>query len=181
MASPKKSPSWRDVKPILASKSQDELVKLIRDLYALRQENKDFVNARFLTSEETKQPYEALISASFYPISAMSKTRLTRGQKAINDYKKATNDLLGTLDLMVYYVECGTQLAVDIGDIAKWYYGSLMSMFDKVLETLRHSDQTTIDHFLPRLEAIVNRAEGIGWGYYDNLCEAMAETFPEEA
>ena len=54
----------------------------------------------------------------------------------------------------MYYVECGTQFAVDVGDIAKWYYASLMSMFDKVLQTFQHSDQDTIDRFLPRLEAI---------------------------
>jgi hypothetical protein len=57
-----------DVKPILVSKSQEELLKLVRDLYALRRENKDFVNARFLTSEETLQPYQAIIGASLLNI-----------------------------------------------------------------------------------------------------------------
>jgi hypothetical protein len=178
MTSPKTSPSWRDVKPLLAATSQEELLKLVRDLYALRPENKDFVHARFLTSEETLQPFKAIIGASFYPITTLSKSRLARGCKAINDYKKAANDSLSTLELMVHDVECGTQLAGDVGDIAKWYYASVTSMFAQGLQTLRHSDHHTINCFLPRLEAIVNQAEGSGWGYYDNLSEALDEAFP---
>lgn len=178
MTSPKKAASWRDIKAILSQQNPQELLKLIRDLYALRPENKDFIHARFLISEETLQPYKAIIGASFYPIDTLSASRLAQGRKAINDYKKAANDPLGTLELMLHYVECGTQLAVDVGDIAKWYYASLTSMFDQVLKTLQHSDKDTIDHFLPRLKTIVNLAEGIGWGYYDNLSEALEETFP---
>jgi hypothetical protein len=48
MASSKKSASWRDIKRVLASKSQNELLNLIRDLYALTPENRDFVQAQAL-------------------------------------------------------------------------------------------------------------------------------------
>ena len=59
MTSPKKAASWRDIKAILSQQNPQELLKLIRDLYALRPENKDFIHARFLISEETLQPYKA--------------------------------------------------------------------------------------------------------------------------
>jgi hypothetical protein len=124
------------------------------------------------------QPYKATIRAAFYPIATMSRTRLARGRQAISEYTKAANDPLGTLELMVYYVECGTQLAGDVGDIAPWFYSTLTTMFDQVLQTLQPSDHETIDRFLPRLASIVNRAEDIGWGYYDNLSDALEEAFP---
>ena len=48
MQSPKKSISWKDIRRTLASKSHDELLQLIRDLYALDAENKDFIHGRVL-------------------------------------------------------------------------------------------------------------------------------------
>ena len=44
-----------------------ELLQLIRDLYALRPENKEFIRARFLSTEETLQPYKTIIQESLYP------------------------------------------------------------------------------------------------------------------
>ena len=80
---------------------------------------------------------------------------------------------------MVYYVECGTRFTVDYGDIDAWFYESLESMFTQAVRTLQSSDEETIDQFLPRLESIVYKANGIGWGYYDTLSETLEEAFPE--
>jgi Family of unknown function (DUF6155) len=180
MASSKKSASWRDIKRVLASKSQNELLNVIRDLYALRPEVKDFMHARFLTSEASLEPYKKIIEASLYPDVMHGDTiELSRGRKAISDYKKATNDPIGTLDLMVYYVERGTRFTVDYGDIDAWFYESLESMFSQVVKTLQQSDEETIDHFLPRLESIVHRAYNIGWGYYDTISDMLKKAFPE--
>ena len=62
---PKKAPSlsWQDTRRLLASKSKNELLNLIRDLYALTTDNKDFVHAQVLTpkpkapkARQPKQP-----------------------------------------------------------------------------------------------------------------------------
>jgi len=94
-------------------------------------------------------------------------------------HKKATNDPVGTLDLMVYYVECGTQFTVDYGDIDEGFYASLEAMFTQVVKKLQHSDQDTIDRFLPRLRGLVRQARGIGWGYYDAIAETLEVAFPQ--
>src|SRR5438874_10009628 len=63
MASPKLSASWQHIRRLLASKSKNELLNLIRDLYTLTTANKDFVHAQVLTpkpkapkSRQPKQP-----------------------------------------------------------------------------------------------------------------------------
>jgi hypothetical protein len=63
MASPKPSASWQDIRRLLASKSKNELLNLIRDLYALTTANRDFVHAQVLTpkpkapkARQPKQP-----------------------------------------------------------------------------------------------------------------------------
>jgi len=49
MTSPKPSASWQDTRRLLASKSKIELLNLIRDLYILNTDNKDFVHTQALT------------------------------------------------------------------------------------------------------------------------------------
>src|SRR5438105_1603817 len=49
MASPKPSASWQEMRRLLASKSKNELLNLIRDLYTLTTDNKNFVHAQVLT------------------------------------------------------------------------------------------------------------------------------------
>ena len=44
MKSPQKSPSWDEARRILASKSHDELLTLIRDSVRPPPENKDFIS-----------------------------------------------------------------------------------------------------------------------------------------
>jgi hypothetical protein len=62
MASPKKSASWQDIRRALSSKNKTELLNLIRDLYALRPENKDFIQAQTLTPKSS-QPRQASAKA----------------------------------------------------------------------------------------------------------------------
>src|SRR5262245_27245920 len=114
MLKPARAASWKDVKTVLSQQSMPELLQLIRDLYALRPEVKDFLHARLLTSEQTLAPSKHTIQHSLAPDVIHGKNlALARGRKAITDYQKATRDRVGTLDLMVYYVECGTQFTVD--------------------------------------------------------------------
>src|SRR2546426_7875681 len=60
MTSPKPSASWQHMRRLLASKSKNELLNLIRDLYILTTDNKDVVHAQVLTPKskalKTRQP-----------------------------------------------------------------------------------------------------------------------------
>ena len=106
-------PKWQNIRRTLASKSQRELLNLIRDLYNLQPEVRDFINARFVVSTANLKPYQKTIQESLYPdVIHGEDLDLERGRKAINDYQKATNDPMGTLVLMIHYVECGTQFAM---------------------------------------------------------------------
>src|SRR5918911_5492493 len=60
MPKPAQSLSWQHMRRLLASKSKNELLNLIRDLYLLTTDNKDFVHAQVLTPKpnapKTRQP-----------------------------------------------------------------------------------------------------------------------------
>jgi len=53
MTSPQTSVSWQDIRRLLASQSKNELLHLIRDLYVLDTDNKDFIHAQVLTPKPT--------------------------------------------------------------------------------------------------------------------------------
>jgi hypothetical protein len=67
MPKPAQSLSWQHMRRLLASKSKNELLNLLRDLYALNTDNKDFIYAQVLTPKRTvpkalqpkKQPSQA--------------------------------------------------------------------------------------------------------------------------
>src|SRR5215831_14925993 len=68
MASPKSSASWQNLRRLLASKNKNELLHLIRDLYALTTDNKDFIHAQILTPKpkapKPRQPKQPPSQAS---------------------------------------------------------------------------------------------------------------------
>src|SRR6266446_4377865 len=174
------SASWKGMQRLLAAKSHEELLQLLRDLYALCPEVQDFLHARLQISAAHVKPYKKTIQESLSPdVIHGEDLDLARGRKAISDYKKATNDPIGTLDLMVYYVECGTQFAVEYGYGDEEFFERLDAMFTQVVKTLQKSDENTVARFLPRLATVVRQAEGIGWGYYDAIADTLEEAFPQ--
>src|SRR5438093_11807668 len=68
MASPKPSASWQNMRRLLATKSKNELLNLIRDLYILTTDNKDVVHAQVLTPKpkapKARQPKQSPSSTS---------------------------------------------------------------------------------------------------------------------
>ena len=133
----KKKLTWKDVKAILADKSDAEILKLVGDLYALSDENKTFVHSRYSIGNNPLEPYKEIISDALYPDVMLNEPiRLSVGRKAISDYFKATKNKIGQLELMFYYVEMGNQFTLDLGDIDEQFYSSLESMFDRILSTI---------------------------------------------
>lgn len=80
---------------------------------------------------------------------------------------------------MIDYVEWGTQFAVEYSYGDEEFFESLDETFTQVVKTLQKSEQAVIDRFLPRLKTVVQKAAGIGWGYYDSIYDTLADAFPE--
>ena len=179
MAKPRAEKKWGELRAALTPLGSAELVALVRDLYDLSQENRDFLNTRYLTSEDRLGTYKETLDEALYPDVYKNKpVRIAAAKKALSQYTKATNDEAGTLELMVYFVERGNQFTVEFGDIDEAFYSAMESMFKRVLQTLKRSAPEVRESFLPRLTAIRDTARNIGWGYYDFLCDALEQEFP---
>lgn len=173
--------SWQKVKIILSNKDKPELIELIADLYSLNTTNKNFIYTKYSLTNPIEL-YKEIIRQSLYPdIGRNMRLSLSKAKKAISEYRKASNDPNGVIELMVYYVECGNQFTVDCGDVDEQFYYSIESMFTKIIEMLPQFDKTTVDSYLLRLENLVEKAKNVGWGYYDYLVDVLSqvkETFP---
>lgn len=173
---------WSDIKSILSRSSERDLLKLIQDLYNLSDSNKDFLEARFMRDGEALLRYKDIIKEYIAPRNPWSDHQISikEAKKILSEYKKATNDAVGLIDLMICYVEYGTDFICEFGDMYEQYYASLESVFGNALKLMKDFENENTFWFVRRLRVIVEKAENVGWGYYDILSEMINDAYPEE-
>lgn len=177
----KRKISRRNIKARLAETEREALTALVADLYELAEENRAFIDARLRLTADPLAPFRERIKGALYPDPVSRQPiRLAAGRKALRDYRRAVGDPEGILDLLVYYVECGTRFTVEYGDTYEQFYSSLESVFDEAVTKLESADPEMVERFLPRLRVVVQSASRVGWGYYDYLTDRLAEAFADE-
>ena len=92
---------------------------------------------------------------------------LAEARKAIRDYRKATGNVVGTIELMLTYVEYGTRFTCEYGSIDAPFYGSLESVLREMVTLLCQEGPDLYPRFRDRLEQLATIADHIGWGYGD--------------
>lgn len=172
--------SWRDVRAVLNKVSHRDLLGLVGDLYALRKENQDFLNARFLNDDSTLAPYKEAIERYISPAEPWKNpVKISLARRAISDYRKAIGDPHGLAELMLFYVECGVSFTLEFGDIDEPFYDSVVRVFSDGMRMLDRCDQDVIDKLLPRFAGAVHSTAEMGWGFYDSLRETFEMYSPD--
>ena len=173
------TPKWSTVKPKLVALSGTELIQLVQALFELSTDNKLLITTKIAPEEiplGTIESYREKIVRQFFPKRGIGKLNLRDAKKAISDYRKATSDLGGSLDLMLTYVEQGTEFTNQFGDISEAFYLSLETMLEEISKTLRSgAGRSYYRLFLPRLQSLREDASPIGWGYPDTVNEILDE------
>lgn len=160
-----------DVKKYLKGLDQKELTAMIMEFYKANKSVQDYFAIKILGETAVQELFEKAqveINNEFFPAKGHGKMRLSVAKKAISDFKKQTGDIVKTTDLMLYYVEIGTEFTNTYGDIDMPFYNSLLSVFQKVVETCEEDEQL-YTQFSKRLYDVVEESDGVGWGYHDGL------------
>jgi hypothetical protein len=169
-----------DLKAAVRHADAAAIARLVLDLCELTDENRTFAEARLAVGRDRLAPYKQRIDDALYPDVVSGKSiRIAAARKAITEYRNATGDPDGVLELMIYYVERGTAFTADHGDIDEEFYGSLASMYDRFLTALDKSGPARKESFRERAQRVVERASGIGWGFYDYLGDRFAEAYQQ--
>jgi hypothetical protein len=174
-------PQWSDIRRRLLLLGNKELIAQIKDLYAISDENSRFLESRFAQGQDQVQAvladYKQEILYCFFGERGISDDlpRLADARRLIRNYQKATSDSLGTLDLMLHYVETGTEFTNTYGDINEPFYNSLESVLVDFCEGIFKSPnpEQAYVQFNKRLAALKRAAYGIGWGYGDTVQEII--------
>lgn len=173
-------PSWKNVEKRIGQFDNKQLIQLVRDMYHLSLDNKDFFSARFSIGEDPLARYKKIIQNSIHPCLEDNET-LDVGQAidAVNRYVKAVDNPAGEAELRLHYVECGNNFTLSYGDIDEDFYDEMLTMYEYAIETVLELPQKEQAAFQVRLQNVMNSASGIGWGYHDGLCDLYYEVFAD--
>lgn len=168
--------TWSDIKKRLGNLSEREVLALMKNLYELSPQNKSFLEARLAPGHGAAlEKYRSQIRVAVDPKWG-DDVQLRMGKKAISDYAKANpNDITGKVDLMLFYVECGTRYTLDYGDIDGPFYNSLSSMVERILQIAPQLPPEGFQQCLARMDALASKGRRIGWGYGGHLTKAANE------
>ena len=157
MAEPTRRKKWSDVKARLEALDRNGLVSLLGDLYDANVANRRFLHSRMTPSSRAIEEYRRLVTDAIYP-DPFSKRRISvrDAAAAIVEYRRSTGDASGTVDLMLTFVEAGTEQAADLGYGDEAYFDALQIRLDAVakefdtwMNAIRRRDltaQSLLDH-----------------------------------
>ena len=168
--SQKKFADWQNIRRQIDGWSKPALIALVKDLHDVSRDNRDFLLARFQAEDaagEALEKYRHKIVEQFFPAHGDGKLKLAEARKAIRDYRKATGNLTGTIDLMLTYVENGTEFTHEFGDINESFYNSLESVLNEMAQLLTREGKELYPRFRERVQRLATLVDGIGWGYGD--------------
>lgn len=162
-----RSPSIRS---LLKDLEPDELREVIVELSKLNKKNKQFlriflqssdaVNLDAIVEEAKKKIHKYLYGRSTFP-----KVDLANARKTVNEYKKVLKVYPAQIaELKLYYVELGTEMTNEFGDMYEGFYSSMESMFNSFSkDIIKHPEY--FEQFEIRIHELESACQDIGWGY----------------
>jgi hypothetical protein len=174
MATPTRRKKWSDVKARLEALDRRGLVSLLGDLYDANEANRRFLHSRLAPGGRATEEYRRLVAAAIYPDPFSTRRVSIRDAAAvIVEYRRSTGDVPGTVDLMLTFVEAGTEQAADLGYGDDAYFNALQLRLDAVakeFDTLPAAVRANVRARLGRIQA---RAHNVGWGFGDAVAELL--------
>ena len=173
VASPTRK-GWAEVKTRLETFDRKGLVSLVRDLYEASPANRRFLDSRLVPARHAIEEYRRLVADAIYP-DPFSRRRISvrDAGAVITEYRRSTGDLAGTVDLMLTFVEAGTEQSVDLGYGDDDYFDALENKVKAIVKALDELPATVRATAVDRLIHVRDRAKNIGWGYGDALNDVV--------
>jgi hypothetical protein len=157
----------------------DYVVGIVKALFDFSKENRTYLASRLFPETDWSALLEKCrkqVREAVFP-DLPRQIRLGDARKAISAYKKATSDLAGTAELMLVFVESGTECASSYGVDYESFYNSLISMLNNLLDVLCDDrNRGLLERFRERVCALEEKASDTGWGYADSVSERLAES-----
>lgn len=178
---------WSDLKKSLQKADKKDLLSVIQELYKYSEDNRRYLLARFIDTEEAPkvmEEYREIIENEFFPKRGYGELRYSVAEKAIKDYSEASGDFAGKMELMLTYVENGVKFTNEYGDIDEEFYDKIYDMLEQFCDLLKTPEGKSLyTRFRERLLGARTNTKGIAWGFgdaVDILITKIEEFFEEE-
>lgn len=146
---------------------KNELLRLVIELAKLKKDNMEWLEIEFQRPDELPELLEYYKKKIWRDLDSND---FKSAKKSISDFKKASPDREHLIDLMIYYVETGTEITLDCGDMYEDFYTKLENVYIDAIKLLNEwGDTNLIEKFRPRMEILVDKTEDVGWGYHEVL------------
>jgi hypothetical protein len=176
-------PSTAAIVQQLATLDQADLVALLREICDRSPETRAFLAIRLLGQSDggsTLDSYRQHIERVFYPpyddYAVPDIATLTHTRTHIQHYHQATDDLVGTIDLLLMFVDYSTHLLWQFQELGDDYEEQISQSYHDLANLLRTpGGSASYPRFRARLIALVKKADDIGWGHGDTAAESLYE------
>lgn len=174
MAERTKRKKWSDVKARLEAFDHKDLVSLLGELYAASVATRRFLHSRLTPGSRAIEEYRRLVAGAIYP-DPFSKRQVSvrDAAAAIVEYRRSTGDVSGTVDLMLTFMEAGTEQAADLGYGDEAYFNALQIRLDAVAKEFEALPADVRATVRARLGRIKMRAQDVGWGFSDTVDDVI--------
>jgi len=168
--------SLTNLKKELNKKSKKELITEISTLYKKLSQVKDYYKVQSVDSTEILEKYATIIEKEFDvgKSRGLPKGRINIAKKAIQDFKKLTEDPLLLVDLMFTFVEFISNYNSEFGVDEEKYYNAPEDMFREALILL--NTKNLLPNFQERAHGIAENACEV-WGHMDSLQSSYEEFY----
>ncbi|MDW7731166.1 MAG: hypothetical protein SCH66_01915 [Methanolobus sp.] len=165
----------------LNSLEKAELITLVKDMMELSVDNKLFVRSALVDAEDIEvDKYKKKIShALSYNERGTKDWDLKEAGRIIRYLEKATDDPMIRADVYVHTVVQGHRITDELGDIDEKYYLSMEDFYEDAAKWVLAAEKQGHDISLLKesLHEVMLKAQGIGWGYCDELSSLWSEYF----
>jgi hypothetical protein len=165
------------LKKNLEQKTKQELTQEIVTLYNKFPAVKEYYQAQEGDINIILEKYKEIIRKEFSTTAINPKARLSVAKKAIQDFKKFTEDTELLADIMLTFVESVSGFNTEFGVDSESFYTSPENLFEKTLELLKKHNLLPL--FENRAYQIVENATD-GWGHQDTLKQSYEDFYGEQ-
>jgi hypothetical protein len=135
--------------------------------------NRRFLHSCLTPGRRAIEEYRRLVADAIYPDPFSNRRVSVRAAAAIVEYRRSTGDASGTVDLMLTFVEAGTEQAADLGYGDETYFNALQIRLDAVVKEFDTLPADVRANVSTRLGRIQVRAHDVGWGFSDAVDELV--------
>lgn len=135
-------PAWPELKKRLQALDKAALVSLVKALHDASSENRALIASRLAPAVEDTagrlELFRLRVREPFFPASGgYGGLNFSNARKAIREYRKASADIVGTIDLMLTFVESGVEFALLYGEVDEAFTESIEDMVVATVKLLR--------------------------------------------